>query len=550
MKDESLVGSMDSKFLNSLTFQLAELEAGQDIIVPLLHSIRTHTNAVLGFFSLYNEAQKTMIVKGIEGDGNMLNTVIKIVGSKVLETPSPLSDEAYVQIVEERIAVSKSLTQITFGSIPKAVDVALQKITGIKYFYGVAHILSGKLYGTTLLAFRENQPHPSIGLLNSFAYLTALTLRKNLAEKALIQSESNLRRITDNIRDVVFVTDLNLNTTFVTPSIERMHGDTVEQYLKRNVEQRHPPETIAYLKAVLNEEFENEKCSSFERDRSRVVEAQLIKADGTIIETSMHISFVRDEKGKPVGIQGVTRDITELKETEQMLRQLNADKDRFLQILAHDLKNPIANLVSTSDVLKRYHLDFKREEVEKLLNLFNDISNSTFNLLQNLLLWSKAQSGKMQPEIQNIDFYEICKGVALEFAPILNQKKISIEYPQQPVILAADKNMMTAVMRNLVSNAIKFTNFGGSVTILLNVDSGSTTICVRDTGVGISSENISKLWGFTTPYTTSGTNNEQGNGLGLLICKEFVEIHGGKIWVDSKVGQGSQFWFSLPRQNG
>jgi len=547
MEDGSVVGSMDSKFLNSLTFQLAELEAGQDIIAPMLHSIRTHTNAVLGFFSQYNETQKTMTVKGIEGDGNILNTVIKIVGSRVLETPNPLSYEAYVQIVEERIAISKSLAQISFGSIPKAVDVALQKITGIKYFYGVAHILSGKLYGTTLLAFKENQPHPSIGLLNYFAYLTALSLRKNLAEKALIQSESNLRRITDNIRDVVFVTDLNLNTTFVTPSIERMHGDKAEEYLKRKVEERHPPETIAYLKAVLNEEFQNEKRPSFDKNRSRIVEAQLIKADGTILETSMHISFVRDEKGRPIGIQGVTRDITELRKKELMLRQLNADKDRFLQILAHDLKNPIANLVSTSDVLKKYHQNYKREDIEKFLNLFNDISNSTYNLLENLLLWSKAQSGKMQPKLLNVNFCELCQEIALELAPVLNQKNITIQFPEKSVMLAADRNMMAAVMRNLVSNAIKFTSFGGSVTILTSVEVGLTTICVSDTGVGISSENMSKLWDFTKPYTTSGTNNEQGNGLGLLICKEFVEMHGGKIWVDSTVGQGSQFRFSLPQ---
>ncbi|MFP4557791.1 MAG: ATP-binding protein [Bacteroidales bacterium] len=545
--DKSVSGDKDSKFLSSLTFQIAELEAGQDIVPSMLHSIWKHTNAVLGVFTQYNETQKAMVVKSIEGDGSILKAAIRVVGSKILETPNPLSDDDYVQIVGERIAISKSLTEISFGSIPKVVDIALKKVTGITKFYGVAHILSGKLYGTTLLAFRDNQDPPGIGLLNSFAYLTALSLRKNIAEKALIQKEANLRRITDNICDVVFTTDLNLKTTYVTPSIEKLTGETVEEYMSRSINELHPPETVTYLKSVLAQEFEREKDPSVDKNRSRIIEADFIKANGTVITISMHISFIRDDNGTPIGLQGVSRDITELKKAEQKLRDSNADKDRFMQILAHDLKNPIANLVSTSDLLQRYYQSYEKEKIEKFINLFSKVSNSTYNLLEDLLLWSKAQSGKLKPNIQRVDIKEICKNIMLEFNPMLNQKKISAQYPQEIFTIFADRNMIATVIRNLISNAIKFTKMEGEVIVAAVKSNDSITITVTDNGVGISPENQQKLWNFTSPHTTEGTANEKGTGFGLLICKEFLEMHGGKIWVESEAGKGSRFYVKLPQ---
>lgn len=547
MAEKFFVTENDSKYINSLAFQLAEIEAGDDIVIKMLISIRRHTNAGFGVFTQYDPDQKSIVIKSFDSDRKILRAILKVAGSKILEVATPVSDEEYAKIIEERIAIGKSLAEITFGSIPKQVDVALQKLTGITSFYGVAHIISGKLYGTTLLGFKKNQTPPSIGLLNSFGYMAALSLRRNIAEKALIQNEANLRRITDNIRDVVFVTDLNFNTTYITPSIERMHGDSVEQYLMRKPEERHPPESVEYLMAILAEELERDKDPSIDKNRSRFVEAKLIKANGDLIHISMHISFLRNEQGIPIGIHGVTRDISELKNTEQMLRQLNADKDRFMQILAHDLKNPIANLVSLSDVLRKNYWSYDTEKIEKLLDLFNKFSLSTFNLLQDILLWSKAHSGKINPNLQKIDFVSICNGLASDFSPMLKQKGITFEYPQTSISMVADRNMMATVMRNLVSNAIKFTNIDGKVIVTTRNESNSITISVIDNGVGMSADDQQKLWNFSNPHTTTGTAKEQGTGLGLVICKEFVEMHGGKIWVESEIGKGSRFSFRLPQ---
>jgi PAS domain S-box-containing protein len=326
-----------------------------------------------------------------------------------------------------------------------------------------------------------------------------------------------------------------------------MHGDNVEEYLKLKVEERHPPETINYLKVILAEELERDKDPSIDKNRSRFVEAKLITASGSIINTSMHISFVRNDKGIPVGIQGVTRDITELKKTEQMLRHLNADKDRFMQILAHDLKNPLGNLLSLSEVLQNNYKSYETEKVEKFLDLFNKISSSIYNLLDDLLIWSKAHSGKIQPILQNVDFISICNTLANHYSPILKQKKVTFEYPQTAVSMVADSNMIASVMRNLVSNAIKFSNSEGKVIITSRKDSSSITISVIDNGVGISADDMQNLWNFASPHTTMGTANEQGTGLGLVICKEFIEMHGGTIWVESEIGKGSRFKFRLPQ---
>ncbi len=537
----------DSKYLNSLSLQLAEIEAGEDVIPTMLESISKYTKACVAVHSQYDSNQKAMIVKRVEADGKILNAIIKTMGSKVLENPTPLSDDEYRQILEEEIAIHKSLTEITFGTIPKFIDITFQKLTNITTFFGVAHIISGKLYGTTMLGFKDNQTHPTPHLLKSFAYMSALSLRRNIAERALIKSESHLRRITDNICDVVFTTDLNLSLTYISSSVEKLTGISKEQYLMKPFKEFLKPETIAYIKSVLTEEFEKEKNPSVDKNRTRMVEFEHITANGTIITLAAHTSFIRDDNGTPIGIQGVSRDITELKHKEQKLKDLNADKDRFMQILAHDLKNPMANLVSTSDVLQKYYRSNKTEKIEKFLNLFSKVSRSTYNLLEDLLQWSKAQSGKLQPNFQKTEITGICEKIILDFDPILKQKKISAHYPQESITISADKNMITTILRNLISNAIKFTKVDGEVIVSVHKNNDSVTISVADNGVGISPENQQKLWSFSNPHTTEGTTKEKGTGFGLLLCKEFVEIHGGKIWVESEPGKGSRFFVKLPQ---
>jgi signal transduction histidine kinase len=236
-----------------------------------------------------------------------------------------------------------------------------------------------------------------------------------------------------------------------------------------------------------------------------------------------------------------------LKENEKQLLQLNADKDRFLQILGHDLISPFNTLLGYSELLLADIRKLKIDEIEDRLNDINIAAQNSYNLLSDILMWTRAQSGKIPFNPQKLNFATTCKDMLDTLNPTANAKKITINYlATDQIFVFADIDMLKTVLRNLVSNAIKFTGNGGAINISTKENSENATISVSDNGIGIKAENIIKLFDISQVISTSGTANETGTGLGLLLCKEFVEKHGGKIWVESETGKGSDFKFTLP----
>ena len=236
-----------------------------------------------------------------------------------------------------------------------------------------------------------------------------------------------------------------------------------------------------------------------------------------------------------------------LRENEKQLRQLNVDKDRFISILSHDLINPFNNLLGLSEILKEDVTKLKREEIEQMAVSINRSAQNTYKLLEDILVWIRTQQGKILFKPQNLNFSEICSNVVGILGPIAGSKRIKINcFAVKDTSVFADANMVKTIMRNLVSNAIKFTNKGGIISINVEENSESVMVSVSDNGVGIKPEDLTKLFDISKVLSTSGTEEETGTGLGLLICKEFVEKHKGKIWVESVPGVGSDFKFTLP----
>ena len=551
---ELKINNEDKSFVNNLAFKLADNSADKDIIPLVLKNIKQYTKARIALFNLYDPDKKVLIVTKIEADSVLLKTVAKVAGEKILNVSSPVDEDTYSKILETEIGISNSLTEISFGAIPENIDKTLKNLTGITNFYAIAHVISGKLYGTTFLAFKKNQSLPSVVILKAYAYLTAISLRKNIAEKALSLSEANLRCIADNINDVVHIFDMNLNSTYVSPSIFKLTGETPEDFLKRSMEEKHPPESMAKIRSIFLEETERERTSDTDKNRSKVIELELLKPDGTVLMIATHLSFIRDVQGTPVGIHGVTRDITEITKVHKQLenyaqemKSVNADKDRFMQILAHDLRNPFNVLLGISDLLVTDIDDLNRNQIHDFAKTINQTAHRTYNLLEELLLWSKTMSGKLPFKPEKLNLKNEFDDVILKLRANADRKNISVNIsPIQDIYLNADKNMIRTVLRNLISNAIKFTNPDGIINISAKSFDNHLLISVSDNGVGIKKENLSKLWDPLKPFTSQGTDGEAGSGLGLLICKEFVEKHAGKIWVESEVAKGSDFSFTIP----
>jgi len=232
------------------------------------------------------------------------------------------------------------------------------------------------------------------------------------------------------------------------------------------------------------------------------------------------------------------------------LEKLNIDKDRFISILGHDLKNPFSNILGLSEILTDEINNLKTDEIEDIVKNINKSARIINKLLEDILMWARTQQGKMPFNPQILSFRDICMDIFKVLSPNANAKNITINYSApDEIYIFADIDMLKTVLLNLVSNAIKFTDNGGAIKINVEENSGNATISVSDNGIGIEPDSLAKLFNISEVITTKGTAKETGTGLGLLLCKEFVEKHGGKIWVESEVGKGSNFKFTLPISN-
>jgi len=233
-------------------------------------------------------------------------------------------------------------------------------------------------------------------------------------------------------------------------------------------------------------------------------------------------------------------------EYSEELKELNASKDKFFSIVAHDLKSPFHGLLGLTQMMVEEYETMNEDEVRSSLALLKESTESTYKLIENLLNWSRLQTGRMKYEPANQNMFLIVEDTRLLLNQNARMKNVSIRNKLGPQsIIWGDCNMLQSLLQNLVSNAIKFTNAEGYVEITEKDLGNKIQYSVSDTGIGILPENISKLFRIDVNFTTRGTLQEKGTGLGLVLCKEIVNIHGGEINVDSKIGVGTKITFTL-----
>lgn len=306
-----------------------------------------------------------------------------------------------------------------------------------------------------------------------------------------------------------------------------------------------------------------------------------IKEDGTPFDSEMHPAMVTLKTGKPqqrvvMGMRitkgkmkwitinsepvyknGETTpssvvttfsDITHQKNTEKKLRDINAIKDKLFSIIAHDLKSPFNAQLAFLELLAEEGASFSPEQRRHFVSMLQDSAQHSFSLLDNLLLWSRTQTGRIPFKPVDLNLCEIVNDAlkAYKLSASLKQIKLIASDIDANLKVKADHEMVNTVLRNLISNAIKFTAAGGSVTVSCkSLDNEQVQIAVADTGLGIAEKTLKKLFTSQNITSTPGTENEKGTGIGLIICKEFVERNGGKILAKSQYGKGSTFCFTL-----
>lgn len=237
-----------------------------------------------------------------------------------------------------------------------------------------------------------------------------------------------------------------------------------------------------------------------------------------------------------------------LVESEKQLKELNVNKDKFMSILAHDLRGPFNALLGMAHITIADYDELQSSELKMLLQEIYNASKHTYNLLENLLSWAKVSSGIVEYRPEPFLLNDLINQLFLGIQHIAKNKEITLSFikPEDNYKVYADLTMVYSIVQNLVSNAIKFTPRNGVVTINVKKNKNEVIISVEDTGVGMGKNKVEELFKINHSTTLPGTENEKGSGLGLLICKEFVEKNKGKIWAESKISQGTKFFFTLP----
>ena len=271
---------------------------------------------------------------------------------------------------------------------------------------------------------------------------------------------------------------------------------------------------------------------------------------GRIFEIT-HTGLIFDGKK---AILEIFHDITERKQSELKLKEYagelelaNSTKNKLFSIVAHDLRSPFNSILGLTTLLNEKYANYSEADKKLIVLKLKESSENAFNLLENLLAWSMAQREGIKVSPEDIDMHEITSVQMEVFDNIVKTKQIDIDNQIAPGTFAnADRNMVTAVVRNLLNNALKFTHNDGKIILTALKQNDKIEISFADNGVGIPVDILNDLFKTGETHSTTGTANEKGTGLGLMVCKEFIEINGGKIWVDSEEGKGSRFSFTLP----
>ncbi len=372
-------------------------------------------------------------------------------------------------------------------------------------------------------------------------------LRSQLSNQ---KSEEYFRELLKNNTDAFSVIDKNGINVFQSDTNATILGYTPEERINKNAFELMFPEDRERLLKLFKENINNFGITQKIEFRAFHKDGSVRYLEGTA-KNMLHDPLIN-------GVIINYRDVTErklaeqaLKESEKKLKESNQTKDKFFSIIAHDLRNPFNALLGFSSILKEDFYELDKEELKSYIDLLDDTIKNTYKLLENLLLWSRSQINRIDFNSEKINLSDFTNEAIQLFEQAAQSKQLTLSNQiDKNIFVNADKNLLFTVFRNLLSNAIKFSHKGGEISIqskpVDNVGQEFVEIAVIDSGVGIPEKALSKLFNVGESYSTKGTDNESGTGLGLILCKEFVEKHGGKIWVKSEEGKGSKFIFTLP----
>ena len=363
-----------------------------------------------------------------------------------------------------------------------------------------------------------------------------------------------LSKVASETDNAIVIFDKNGDIEWVNNGFTRMYGYTLEQFKT----EKHVNIIGSSENPNINEAIR--KC--IEEKKSIIYELETKTREGKTLWAQTTLTHVIDKNKATINLIAIETDITKLKLAEEeiikqkkkiekqrdLLEISNATKTKFFRIIAHDLRNPISTLVSSTSIVLHDIKYYNKDKTTSFISELNKLSQTTYILLENLLDWSSSQMGEIPFSPKNIDINLIVKE-NIDLILTKTQSKhfrLYVNMPE-PTLVFADENMIKAVIRNILSNATKFTPNNGLIDIYITEENGFIKLHIQDSGIGMNETDLNKLFRTEIHHSTLGTSNEKGSGLGLILCKEFIEKNGGTLSVISKPQKGSTFSFTIKK---
>jgi len=367
---------------------------------------------------------------------------------------------------------------------------------------------------------------------------------EKLIEAAYRHSEVKFRQLFENARLPIIYYSEEKTVLFINRIAASNFDENPVQLIGKSIFDIYPENKANKISDILDNVFLH----------GHIVQAEEIIHSPRELWFNASYQPVYDSESNVIAVQKILIDITRRKHVEEKIKEYNQDlvktnenKDKLFSIIAHDLKSPFISLLGFSEYMVNEFESITKEEMLDYAKSINTSAKNIFNLLENLLQWSRLKTGKIEPRPTRFNFNDLCEDVLSLFVSMANEKKIRLVNNLHSSVfdVYTDQNMLESVLRNLISNAIKFSHKHGDVIISSRVTGRRVEISVKDRGLGMSEEMLDSLFTSGEFGSRRGTANEKGTGLGVMLCKEFVEKNGGRISAKSKEGEGTEFVFTV-----
>jgi len=489
-------------FLRDFALNIATEDFDKDLNEFLLIQLKKITRASLVTFSEYNQQNKTLKIRKIKTNKAILNSVLAIANKDILETESPVSEEMYIEITENLIGSRGTLTEMSFGEIPPAVDRLYRKISGVNRFIGIAYILDGRLYGTSLIGIHRDKPDPSKEMLKSFAHIAAVALQNQKIQKQLFKSEQKYKELVNNINDVIFTIDEQGNILYITDEILRVTGFSARELTGRNFSDFIYQEDLPGLLQQFKSTMEGERKPY---DFRVVIKSGAAKWVRT---SSKPVVLDNDQKG----LTGLLSDISTRKLNEQKIKDFLTEKELLLKEVHHRIKNNL-NIIATmlsiqarefEDQRMRTALESIAFRVQSMIILYDKLHQSANFLNFSLQDYLQTLINEMKSVYMDLNAIEISTNIESVKVPVKQLTYLGI------------------IINELINNSLKhgFENkSAGKISISTKIHSGQLYICYHDNGIGYSEK-----------------DDEKSHGFGLKLIRLLVKQFHGEIKITSEAG--------------